>query len=221
MRKGLTLVELAIVLVILALVIGGVLVGRSFIRASEIRAIQSDVTKYAIAINMFTTKMGKLPGDLGNATLYWSTATNGDNDGTIDYQVGFGGEEYEVWQQLALAELISGTYTGDTTSIPVSTLATGFYRVSYQTNVYGKSAHMISLNAMNPTYSVAHLAVLSPKDVYAMDKKSDDGRADEGSIMGFNEEGVPGCVTNDYTVGSGDYLYTSISKKCKVFFELQ
>lgn len=219
MRLGITLVEIAIVLVIAAIIVGAVVMGRDAIRAAELRGAQSEVAQIKSAISVFQTKYGGLPGDITNASQYWGDLSNGDGDGTIDYNNGALGEEYYAWAQLGKADLIKGYYTGlSTTSLPPSSVRAGYYRVSYKQSIYSTTAHMISLNAMNLTYNLANLAVLSPSDVYSMDLKSDDGKADSGTIMGFNEEGVSGCADHDYTFGSGTYLTTSTSKKCKVFF---
>ena len=218
MRKGFTLIELSIVLVVIGLVIGGILAGVDMVRSAELRKVIAETTAYKTAIYTFENKYGGLPGDIINATTFFPTATNGNGNGHIDYLGGVVGEEYYAWQQLALAGLIEGTYTGATMSLPQSKLANGYYRVSYQTGVYTTNGNMISLNSYNTATSLADGPILSPKNVYSLDLKSDDGLAASGKIMGFNQQGVPGCVTNDYTVGSGVYLPTSENITCKVFF---
>ena len=81
---------------------------------------------------------------------------------------------------------------------------------------------MISLNRLDPSINVANIAILSAQDVYAIDKKYDDGIAATGEIMGFNVAGNPGtCVTKDYTdyaSGVGVYVNTSSTIACKIFF---
>ena len=49
-RSGFTLIELAIVLIILGLLAGGVLYGQNLIRAAELRSITSDYEKFSGAI---------------------------------------------------------------------------------------------------------------------------------------------------------------------------
>lgn len=219
MRKGLTLIELSIVLVLIGLVIGGVFVGKDLISGAEFRAVISQVSAFNTAVVSFKTKFRALPGDMSNATTFWSSTADGNNSQTIDASSGLGAiEEYYAWQHLNLAELISGSYTGVASSIPRAKIGTGYFRLSYQTSVYGKEGHMFALSAMNSTSTLADKPVFSAKALYAFDNKMDDGLADSGAIMGFNEDLVPGCVTNDYTSSSGSYLSTSDSIKCKVFF---
>lgn len=131
MRQGFTLVELAIVLVIVGLIAGGVLVGRDLIRAAELKSIVTEYDKYQAAVNSFRTQYFALPGDLNNATSFWgkdntncaghtgAAATpgtcNGNRDNIINDAGGTAGvtaEAFQFWKQLALAGLIEGVYSG-------------------------------------------------------------------------------------------------------------
>ncbi len=220
-KDGFTLVELSVVLVVVALLVGGIVVGKSLIHASEIRAVISDVNRFKTEISAFRLKYGALPGDIPFATSYLdATATNGDGDSQIDYLLGAPGEEYNAWNHLSLAKMTAGNYDGTTTSLPKSKLGGGYYRISFQTNVYGKNANMISFNAMNVAASLAHNAILSPTDAFSIDAKMDDGLADKGRVFGINPSGVPGCVTNYYSASSGDYILTNSDILCKLFFSL-
>ncbi|MDX2074529.1 MAG: prepilin-type N-terminal cleavage/methylation domain-containing protein [Alphaproteobacteria bacterium] len=221
-KNGFSLLELSIVLTIIGLLVGGILVGRALIRASEVRSVVSDVNRLKTEISTFRLKYGTLPGDAINASTYLGgSAVNGNNNSQIDYLLGLPGEEYYAWQHLALAKMTAGDYDGSTTNLPKSRISNGFYRISYQTNVYGKSGNMISFNALNQTFSLAHDPILNPADAHSIDGKLDDGLADKGRVLAFNPEGVPGCVTNDYTAGSGDYILTNNSVLCKMFFILE
>ena len=79
---------------------------------------------------------------------------------------------------------------------------------------------MISFNAMNSLFNLAHNAILTPTEAFSIDGKLDDGNADKGKVLGFNPEGVPGCVTNDHTSATGDYILTNNGVLCKLFFLL-
>jgi prepilin-type N-terminal cleavage/methylation domain-containing protein len=84
-----TLIEMAIVLVIIGLIVGGVLVGQTLIKAAAIRNQIKQVQDLQMQINTFRTKYDCLPGDCANATTFFGTtfgsATifNGDGDGFI------------------------------------------------------------------------------------------------------------------------------------------
>jgi prepilin-type N-terminal cleavage/methylation domain-containing protein len=221
MNKGFTLIELSISLLIIGLLVGGVLVGQNLIRSAELQSVHKDFTQFNVASNSFLVKYSTHPGDFRNAQTLWGAGVaNGNGNRKIDYSGGGLGEEYNAWAHLSQAGLTKGTYTGsDVTSLPNGSLGNSHFRLSYQTGVYGKNGHMLSVNAK--TGPVANAAILSPNDVYSLDSKLDDGYADSGKLMGFNEEGVPGCVTNDYTVGSGDYVVGSDEIKCKIFYVVE
>lgn len=128
MRKGFSLVELSIVLVILGLLVGGVLSGQSLIRAAELRATGTEYQRYLTAVGSFRDKYFALPGDMNNATQFWATAgtcpgnnaspsttaatCNGDGDGQITLTNANSNEVFRFWQHLANAGLVEGSYSG-------------------------------------------------------------------------------------------------------------
>ena len=141
--SGFTLIEMAIVLVIIGLIVGGVLVGNDLVRAAGVRAQISQIEKYNQAVNTFVGKYNALPGDLnsGVATQFGFTARGtvagqGDGNGmlqgrgTIVSGAQQGGSETGLfWVDLSTANgnnlnLIDGSFSSATISGPAVAVTT-------------------------------------------------------------------------------------------------
>lgn len=108
-QSGFTLVEVAIVLVIIGLILGGVFKGQALIDSARVRSLTTDVSGIRAAWYSFQERYRSIPGDFSNAqTQIDSASSQGNGNGRID-----GGQERAgVWQQLSLAGFIPGNFDG-------------------------------------------------------------------------------------------------------------
>jgi prepilin-type N-terminal cleavage/methylation domain-containing protein len=65
-QSGFTLVEIAIVLVIIGLIVGAILVGRDLIEAAKINAQIAQINSYNTAVHAFESRYDALPGDISD-----------------------------------------------------------------------------------------------------------------------------------------------------------
>lgn len=79
-QHGFTLVEMAIVLVIVGLVVGGVLVGRDLIELAEVRAQAGHIGRLNTAVHAFRLKYLCLPGDCRDAVAFGLGVSGGSGD---------------------------------------------------------------------------------------------------------------------------------------------
>lgn len=83
-EKGFTLVELAIVLVIIGLIVSSVLVGQDLIKSAELRATTTQLQQFQAAVNTFIGKYNGIPGDLdGYKYGLQGGCGDADRDGSI------------------------------------------------------------------------------------------------------------------------------------------
>jgi prepilin-type N-terminal cleavage/methylation domain-containing protein len=213
-EQGFTLVELAVVLVIIGLLTAGILVGKTLIRQSQINSVSADTQRYIGAAQTFQQKYGALPGDMPNANSYWSGVSYGDGNGQIDTVA----ESFLFWQHLANAQLIQGIYTGAAgtggssdhvinSNCPQSRLTSSGFGVKYvgikasDTTYYdGNYGHAFIFGGYYTNFYPAK-ATLTAAEAQSFDDKYDDGQPGTGSVRAWNTTATyaPTCSTNSTT----------------------
>src|SRR5258707_11949568 len=84
-EAGFTLVEIAIVLVIIGLLLGGVLKGQEMITQAKIKNIINDFNGVTVAVTSYQDLYRAIPGDDQNAAARWTTQNpaSGNGNGII------------------------------------------------------------------------------------------------------------------------------------------
>ena len=115
-QKGFTLVEIAIVLVIIGLLLGGILKGQEMITQAKIKNLIGDFSGIAAAYHGYQDRYRAMPGDDQNADTRWATplpaATKGNGDNVLGGLYNSSTDTHESrmwWDHLRRAGFISGT----------------------------------------------------------------------------------------------------------------
>lgn len=95
-QGGFSLIELAIVLVVVGFLLGAVIQGPSVIYNARLERIASDIRDYGRAFLLYYDRYGMYPGDENDRSFPPGDSLNGDHDGLVDSQ-----EAQNVWQDLA------------------------------------------------------------------------------------------------------------------------
>jgi prepilin-type N-terminal cleavage/methylation domain-containing protein len=122
-QSGFTLIELAIVMIIIGLLIGGILKGQELVGNARVTATVAQIKGIDGAISTFRDKYSAMPGDIQSAFTRLPNCTanpcrrGGNADGRIDINVGgtpgISRENTLAFVHLAAADLISGVQNVD------------------------------------------------------------------------------------------------------------
>ena len=187
-RKGFTLVELSIVLVIIGLLIGGVLKGKAMIDNAKQKRVKSDVDGVVAATYSYQDKYGFLPGDdptdVSAAPLSVAGCTGGNGDGIFSNVA----EDTCAWRAIIAAGFVSGDKT-KATEVDVAKRSPygGRYLFRYGNNINasGRSGNYIYVENM-------------PLEVIAdVDRKYDDGIYNTGEITSNRDYTATSNATSD------------------------
>ena len=213
LRSGFTLIELSIVLVIIALMLGAIIGGRELYRASQLQTVLKDVSTIQNAAGFFRQKYDAIPGDFNKASSYWGLNANcatggtgtgtetcdGNNNGQVSGNSAYPYEQFYIWQHLANAGMLSGSYTGAPiasgnfaycqpgSNCPIAKIAQNvtffIYYISAQTNTANPwwvrdALTGMFIGAANATPGISYpaYAFILAQEAAALDAKVDDGK---------------------------------------------
>jgi len=195
-QSGFTLVEIAIVLVIIGLLLGGVLKGQALINNAKVKNFAQDFRSIPLFIHAYQDKYRAIPGDHATANPVLTGATNATTPGTSGGSACAGGvcrgngvidgtwnsttptdETFLFWQHVRLAGLSSGpTHVADPNFIPKNTDG-GIIGIESGSSATGGAY----ISGMAPNYLACSSGILG-RFAKRLDITLDDGNTETGSV---------------------------------------
>ncbi len=186
-QSGFTLIEIAIVLVIIGLLLGGVLKGQELITQAKIKNVANDLNGIAVAIYGYQDRYKRLPADdpgrsrwtVGGTALAADATNGGNNSVQGAYESTTNTDETRMfWVDLRMAGFVAGSTAtvAEASSQPLNA-AGGI--VGVQTAGLGLTGTVVCAGSL-PT-----------KIAQALDSQMDDGNALTGSVRGMLDATPP------------------------------
>lgn len=177
-QSGFTLIEIAIVLVIIGLLLGGILKGQELINSARVKNLATDFRNIPVFIYGYQDKFKALPGDDKAATTHvGATATDGNGNGVIEGNWDDGltatpSESFLFWQHVRMASLAPG---------PTSTAAADYQQRNAVGGIIGIQS-AAPFTGMTGTYFICSGSILG-KYAKQLDSQLDDGNTSTGSLQ--------------------------------------
>lgn len=185
-QSGFTLIEIAIVLVIIGLLLGGILKGQELINSAKVKNLATDLKNIPVFIYGFQDKYKALPGDDSTVTSHLAGATActplaaglcAPGNGTIDgawNATAITSESFLFWQHVRLAGLAPG---------PTDTAA-GDYRPKNAVGGYIGITNAVNapITGLKGSYIICSDAIAG-KFAKQLDTTLDDGNTTTGSMQ--------------------------------------
>lgn len=201
-QTGFTLIELAIVLVIIGLLLGGVLRGQELINSARVKNITRDFQNVQVYIYGYQDRFRAVPGDDNNAVGHVGAAANASTGGPLgNGQIGGEwdsaiqtDESYLFWQQVRLAGLAPGSTQIGTPEFQPRNASGG------RIGVQSIGANFTTINNMQGAYAVCSGLILG-RDALQLDTTLDDGNTETGNVRVIATANAPGnaAATADVT----------------------
>ena len=228
-QHGFTLIEVALVLVIVGLALGGILKGQELISAARVRNVAIQLDGVRLAYLEFRDRYRHLPGDVpddvANANIPGSPGGCGPTaktpvfcgNGTIDPA-----ENLLVWTQLSHANFIYGTYNGAVGPAQAFTVAPTL--ATNPVNPFGGYLLLVTDSDFGDATTTTPTAVMNIKTggnvssgtIAELDRKLDDGIAGSGAyrIAPVWDNASASCYTGSLGASTLAYAAAADIKNC-------
>jgi len=235
--EGFTLVELAIVMIIIGLLVGGVIKGFQMVQNAKVKAIVSQLESIRASTQSFRDAYSALPGDLTNARDRVANCNdttfcqNGNADSVVgtpgdNTAAAHEGENIQYWKHLSLANLLGGVvYDADPDAAPLeyavhfpeSENKKGGYQVFFRLADDFTNNHVIRLHStVDATFSgTPGTYALTPSEIAQIDRTLDDSSPATGRIISLGAGGTAsGCQ------GPGPYQEGVTRRNCILYMDM-
>jgi prepilin-type N-terminal cleavage/methylation domain-containing protein len=225
-QSGFTLVEIAIVLVIIGLLLGGVLKGQELINSAKVKAMATDFRNIQTALYGYQDRFKALPGDHPSASTAISGATNaaatalGNGQITGNWNSTSNTDEScLVWQHLRLANFQAGPTVVDCGNGPplpeyVPKNADGG-RIGLSSAISGTGGNL-QITGMTGSFQICSAGILG-KFAKQLDTQLDDGNTATGSVRVQKYTTSPAAVNTAAATATSDVGDGDISVVCMTF----
>ena len=208
---GFTLIELAIVLIIIGLVVAGVVSGRDLIKSSQIQSTAKEFINMRTSIDLFKGKYDCLPGDCTKAVAYGLGSLDGDGNGILSSS----SERGRFFRHLGASGVFDyKPFDGYTQGAHISKYND---QGNYYANVsilYAKFRGNIVGYGTSSSFSSFPTALLNSIDSTLIDEKIDDGDPDSGWVLLV---GNSTCVTGDMSAQDVDVIISETELTCLIY----
>lgn len=209
-QQGFTLVEIAVVLVIIGLLLGGVLKGQELIASARVRNLADQQAGIQAAYFGFIDRYRAVPGDMTAADAAAAIgvdvaditgAAAADSNGRLgDPTAGDWDELNAVWDQLSKAGFIKGNYDGGSAAPTADEAPINVFNGILVLGRHGAYAPGTTA-AQEPPRLVLTMGQNVPVDIAReLDVKVDDGRPETGSLRNAAEAGTPAVFEAGNTI---------------------
>lgn len=196
-QSGFTLVELAIVLVIIGLILAAVLKGQEMIQNAKVKNVVNDLKSVSVAYYAYQDRYKAIPGDDANAASRFTGGVAGGGDGAISglYTAvaapALTAESNNFWQHTRMAGFMTGIATATEANPPTNAVG-GLLGIqgSVAADVYGMKGTFACVGSV--PWKIAQAA-----DTLLDDGDSNTGTVRAGASGGANQA-TAAALSNAY-----------------------